>query len=79
MSKDFLNDFIRQASKLLPSEQSREDLQKSLQILVQSSLAKLDVVTREEFDAQQQVLAQTRARLEQLEQQLEQFLQPNKD
>ncbi len=38
-----------------------------LQVLLQSCFAKLDLVTREEFDAQRDVLQRTRAKLEQLE------------
>lgn len=39
--------------------------------LLQSALGKLDVVSREEFDAQTAVLQRTRQRLEILEQQIE--------
>ena len=39
--------------------------------LLQSALGKLDVVSREEFDAQTAVLQRTRQRLEALEQQIE--------
>lgn len=39
--------------------------------LLQSALGKLDVVSREEFDAQTAVLQRTRERLETLEQQIE--------
>ncbi len=39
--------------------------------LLQSALGKLDVVSREEFDAQTAVLQRTRQRLESLEQQIE--------
>lgn len=41
--------------------------------LLQSTLAKLELVSREEFDAQAAVLARTRAKLESLEQQLAQL------
>jgi ubiquinone biosynthesis accessory factor UbiK len=41
---------------------------RELHILLQSSLARLDLVTREEFDAQTAVLQRTRATLESLEQ-----------
>jgi BMFP domain-containing protein YqiC len=37
---------------------------------LQSALADMDLVTREEFDAQSKVLQHTRARLEQLEKEL---------
>lgn len=47
-----------------------DELDKIVQGLVQSAVARLDLVSRREFDAQQQVLARTRARLEQLEAQL---------
>ena len=39
--------------------------------LLRSALSKLDVVSREEFDAQTAVLQRTRQRLETLEQQIE--------
>jgi len=45
-------------------------LQEQVRSLLQSTFSRMDLVTREEFDAQQAVLARTRDRLEQLEQQL---------
>lgn len=38
--------------------------------ILQSSFARMDLVSREEFDAQQAVLTRTRAKLDQLEQQM---------
>ncbi len=52
---------------------ARNELQKSLRSVVQNAFSKLDLVTREEFDAQQEVLRKTRARVEQLEQELEEL------
>ena len=43
------------------------DLEKNLRALMQSALGRLDLVTREEYDVQREVLARTRAKLEQLE------------
>ena len=43
------------------------DLEKNLRVLMQSALGRLDLVTREEYDVQREVLARTRARLEELE------------
>ena len=40
---------------------------RELQITLQSALARLDLVTREEFDAQTAVLQRTRTKLEALE------------
>ena len=45
-------------------------MQEQVRALLQSTFARMDLVTREEFDAQQAVLARTRDRLEQLEHQL---------
>ena len=68
---EIISDLAEQTSKLLPNEKSREELHRSLQLMVQGTLSKLDIVTREEFDAQTAVLQKTRAKVEQLEQQLD--------
>jgi len=47
-----------------------QDVEKNLRAALSATLAKLDLVTREEFDVQTQVLARTRARLEALEHQV---------
>ena len=47
-----------------------QDLRQNLAAAVKESLAKMDLVTREEFEIQTRVLARTRQRLEKLEQQL---------
>ena len=46
------------------------DLEKHFRELIKSTLNKLNLVTREEFDVQARVLAKTRAKLEELEKQL---------
>ncbi|WP_049631554.1 accessory factor UbiK family protein [Cellvibrio sp. pealriver] len=43
---------------------------RELHLMLQSALARLDLVTREEFDAQTEVLQRTRQKLETLEQAL---------
>lgn len=43
------------------------DLEKNLRALIASAFSRLDLVTREEFDVQREVLARTRAKLEELE------------
>ena len=48
----------------------QEEMEKNLRSAAQTAFAKLDLVTREEFEVQQGVLARTRAKLETLEQQL---------
>lgn len=43
------------------------DLQKNLRALLASAFSRLDLVAREEFDVQREVLARTRAQLQELE------------
>ena len=43
------------------------DIEKNLRAVLQSVFARLDLVTREEFDVQQAVLIRTREKLTQLE------------
>ena len=45
----------------------RDDLRGNLRAAVSAALARMDLVTREEFDVQAAVLARTRAKLEALE------------
>ena len=49
------------------------DLEKNLRVLLQSAFSRLDLVTREEFDVQREVLARTRAKLQELEAKLAEF------
>jgi BMFP domain-containing protein YqiC len=49
------------------------DLEKNLRALLAAAFGRLDLVTREEFDVQREVLARTRARLEELEAKLEEL------
>lgn len=44
-----------------------KDIEKNVKAMLNQGFSKLDLVTREEFDIQAQVLAKTRARLEELE------------
>ncbi len=66
-NKEALHNLIDSASKLLPSEQSREDVQQNIQLLLQGVVSKMDLVTREEFDAQTAVLHRLQKRVALLE------------
>jgi ubiquinone biosynthesis accessory factor UbiK len=46
----------------------KEDAEKNFHAILQSALARLDLVSREEFEVQKAVLAKTRQKLEALEQ-----------
>lgn len=52
----------------LPGQQL---VQQQIQAVLQQALSRLDIVTREEFDAQKAVLLRTREKLELLEKKLE--------
>jgi BMFP domain-containing protein YqiC len=45
----------------------KEDMEKNFHAILQSTLGKMDLVTREEFEVQKGVLAKTRSKLEDLE------------
>jgi BMFP domain-containing protein YqiC len=54
---------INQAIKNSPAK----DIEKNVKSMMTQGFSKLDLVTREEFDVQTQVLAKTRSKLEALE------------
>ena len=64
-----IDDLARRLSQLVPPglRASQEELQQTFKSALQAGLAKLDLVTREEFDVQQAVLLRTREKLETLE------------
>ena len=68
-----LDDLARRLSGLVPPgiREGRDELQQNFKSVLQSGLARLDLVTREEFDVQRAVLLRTREKLELLERQLE--------
>jgi hypothetical protein len=65
-----INDLARRLFEGLPDSVRtlRRDLESNFRAVLQSSLGKLDLTTREEFDVQSRVLERTRARIAQLEQ-----------
>lgn len=65
-----LEDFGAKMSALLANSPAR-DIEKNAKAMVSGMLGKLDLVTREEFDIQAQVLTRTRERLQALEARVE--------
>ncbi|MEJ7745923.1 MAG: accessory factor UbiK family protein [Luteimonas sp.] len=65
-----IDDLSRRLSGLVPPSlrEGREELQQNFKAALQSGLAKLDLVTREEFDVQRAVLLRTREKLDALQQ-----------
>ena len=64
-----LDDLARRIGRAMEASPAK-DLEKNVKALLQGGLAKLDVVTRAEFDVQAKVLARTREKLEALERQV---------
>ena len=69
MNPNILSKITEQISQLIP-EQATQDLQKNIQQVLARQLNKLDVVSRDDFEAQQAVLLRTRETLEALEKQV---------
>lgn len=69
----FVDDLAQRLRDAIPPgmEQFREDLEQNFRNVLQGAFAKLDMVTREEFDVQRVVLQRTREKLERLEKELE--------
>lgn len=63
-----IDDLARRLSGLVPPalREGREEMQDNFKAALQSGLAKLDLVTREEFDVQRAVLIRTRQQLDDL-------------
>jgi hypothetical protein len=54
----------------------RDDLEKNFKSVLQAGIGKLDLVTREEFEVQEAVLARTREKLQMLEARLKELEAP---
>ena len=66
-------DVIQQVNDLVKSSGVKGEVDKSVRTLAQSARSRLDVVGREEFDAQAEILQRTRARVVVLEAELEEL------
>jgi len=72
---DSLEELTKRISSLIPGDvkHMQDDIENNVRSLLQTTLSKMNLVTREEFDVQSAVLLRTREKLEQLEKQLEQI------
>ena len=72
-----LEELTKRISSLIPGDikHMQDDIESNVRSLLQASLTKMNLVTREEFDVQSAVLQRTREKLEQLEQLVEQQLE----
>lgn len=63
---NFFNDIQEKLNQVLENSPAK-DIEKNVKAMLTQGFSRLDLVTREEFDIQSQVLAKTRAKLEALE------------
>ena len=68
-----LGEVFRQLNELVGDSGIKGEVDKSVKSLAQSALQRLDMVSREEFDAQTEILQRTRAKVIALEEELEQL------
>ena len=72
MAFESIDELARRLAEAVPQglRSVKDDLEKNFRSVLQSGLGKLDLVTREEFEVQEAVLARTRQKLEALEERL---------
>lgn len=70
-----VNDIVNRLIASLPPglKNLPKDIQKNFHHVLQDTFSKMDLVTREEFDAQTKVLHRTREKLERLEKKLKEL------
>lgn len=69
---NFIEDMAKRLTDMMPNSvrEAQKDLEKNIHAMMKAGFAKLDLVTREEFDVQTKVLEKTRHKLEALEKQI---------
>ena len=72
MESNRMKDLIEGILNIPPqnTKEIKDDVKDNLKILVNDYLRRIDVVTREEFDVQKEVLLKTRKKLDDLEEKL---------
>jgi len=75
MTDESIENIARKLAEAVPEglRSVREDLESNFRSVLRASLARLDLVTREEFEIQEAVLVRTREKLEALEARLEEL------
>ncbi len=75
MNNESIEDLAGRLADAVPgaARSVRDDLEDTFRSMLRNGLAKLDLVTREEFEVQEAVLARTREKLEALEKRLEEL------
>lgn len=74
-----LDRLMADISRHLPADlgRLRQEVEHSVHAVLRETLTRLDLISREEFEIQQQVLERTRSRLEALEKQVAELEKPS--
>ena len=64
---------LQQVTEMVGGTGLKGEMDKSVRSLLQSAIARLDMVSREEFDAQAEILKRTRSKVVALEAELEEL------
>ncbi len=69
LDSKLLDDLAQRLANAVPTslQQARDDVEKNFKAVLQGSFDKMNLVSREEFEAQRAVLMRTREKLEALE------------
>ena len=75
MSDESIEGLAKKLADAVPEglRSMREDVEQNFRSVLRGGLAKLDLVTREEFEVQEAVLARTREKLDALEQRVAEY------
>jgi BMFP domain-containing protein YqiC len=75
MSDESIDGLAKKLADAVPEglRSMREDVEQNFRSVLRGGLAKLDLVTREEFEVQEAVLARTREKLDALEQRIAEY------
>lgn len=79
---ELLDDVARKISQVVPEgmQELKSDIDRQVRLSVQNAFQRMDLVTREEFDVQGNVLRRTREKLEALEKRVDELeAELNKD
>ena len=80
LKQEKIDDFFREFARVLPDDirTMRADMEKNLRAALSAAFARMDLVTREEFDVQSALLGNTRRLLDELEKRLDELEQQQK-
>ena len=73
LGSGILDELVRKIDEVLPDDlkKGRDRLEKNVRTAAESVFQRLDLVTRKEFDAQSDMLAQSQLRVKELEQRVQ--------